>query len=400
MDSDNDLFSASLEAIETSKRVEIFQRFFTDFQRECEITLDNAQKWIKAELPIVTNHIDLAPLKDELKSNKTTTRRKHLLSALIFEQAARNAVHRHQAATSAMMTMQMINHIWQAKLVLYKTQPGSIQPMQTASHTLTQKLEKSKAEQEAELKKETILSSLVKKGELLKTESQVQQQNSSAIQASPKQNTSPKKTNVFTRDQNDLWAEAAKKERLKKLAPATKAKKPKRKTLGMLSKVRTKIPMMRKARNKSKETYLETERTRNSREKNPENSLLDNPNNSAIIVSPGFIKDIDDSLIQLRPDSSNDSNESGVTIRKVLKKRKHATHAPGGNTIIWKLTSSAEGRKEDNKSIPEQCQEAINDYCQQYPGYDIVAIRNMAAKEIGVSAQYIENLNILPERIN
>ena len=62
MDSDNDLFSASLEAIETSKRVENFQRFFTDFQRECEITLDNAQEWIKAELPIVTNHIDLAPL--------------------------------------------------------------------------------------------------------------------------------------------------------------------------------------------------------------------------------------------------------------------------------------------------------------------------------------------------
>lgn len=400
MESDNYSFSASLEAIQTSERVEKFQRFFTDFQRECKVTLDNAQEWIKAELPIVANYIDVAPLKNELKSNKTTTRRKHLLSALIFEQAARNAVHRHQAATAAMMTMQMINHIWQAKLALYKTQPDSIQSTQTAWYIAAQKLGKSKTKQEAELKRKTILSSLIKRGGLLKTESQIQQQNASAIQASPKQNTSPQKTNIFIHDQKDLWTEAAEKERPKKPASAGKAKKSKRKTLSMLSRVRTKIPIVRKTRNKRKETPLETEQTQNSREESPEDGLLNNPNNSEIIVNPGFIKDIDDSLIQPRSSFSNNPNESGITVRWVLKKREHASHEPGDNTIIMKLASGAGGGKQDNKPIPVQCQDAVNDYCQQYPDYDIVAIRNLAAKKIGVSSQYIENLNISPEHIS
>ena len=64
MNSDNDLFRASLESIETGKRAQKFQRFIAEFSRECEVTLDNAQEWIKAELPLVSSHIDLAPIKE------------------------------------------------------------------------------------------------------------------------------------------------------------------------------------------------------------------------------------------------------------------------------------------------------------------------------------------------
>ena len=120
MDSDNDLLSASLESINSSKRVEKFQRFFSKFQRECAISLSNAKEWIKAELPIVSGSIDFVRLKEELKSNKTSARRKHLLSALIFEHAAREATQKHQAATATVMAMHMLNHIWHTKYELYE----------------------------------------------------------------------------------------------------------------------------------------------------------------------------------------------------------------------------------------------------------------------------------------
>ena len=86
----DDLFSASLESIDSSKRVDKYQRFKNDFQRECTATLDNAQEWIKAELPIVTDYIDAAAVKEELKLSKTSVRRKHLLSALQAFQYKKN----------------------------------------------------------------------------------------------------------------------------------------------------------------------------------------------------------------------------------------------------------------------------------------------------------------------
>jgi len=62
----HDLFGASLESIDTSKRVEKFERFKNDSQREYIATLNNAQEWIKAELPIVTDYIDAPAVKEEL----------------------------------------------------------------------------------------------------------------------------------------------------------------------------------------------------------------------------------------------------------------------------------------------------------------------------------------------
>ena len=62
-----------------------------------------------------------------------------------------------------------------------------------------------------------------------------------------------------------------------------------------------------------------------------------------------------------------------------------------------KLASSSGGKRTADMSIPEQCQQAVNYFCELFPGYDLIAIRNMAAEKVGVSPQYIENLNILPE---
>ena len=82
----------------------------------------------------------------------------------------------------------------------------------------------------------------------------------------------------------------------------------------------------------------------------------------------------------------------------MLKQREHERQEPGSNTIIMKLASSTGKRSGAKLSIPEQCQDAINMLTEQFPGYDMVAIRNMAAAKVGVSPQYIENLNILPEK--
>ncbi len=407
MDTGTNLFSASLETIDSSKRTDKFQRFFSEFQRECDVILSNAQEWIKAELPIVESYIELAPLKEELKSNKISTRRKHLLSALIFEQVARDAVRKHQAATAGLMSIHMLNHIWQARLEMNQVQVSSAQANITKQDLPRVK---TKEEQEHDLKREQILSSLIKKGEKLLSESQIQkqQQNNTSIkpipkkQAKPKQQATSKKKNVFTKSQKDLWAEAAEKEKLSRLKSQNDKngtnKKRKQKTGGVLSKVRTKFPLKRKSKNNDDPSQTGIQANTNISPKKPEDSLLDDPNASAIMVSSGIYKDIDDSLIQARPRFSDNVDESGITVRKVLKKREHETHEPGSNTIIMKLASSA-GRGDTAKmSVPEQCQQAVNDISAQFPGYDLVAIRNMAAEKVGVSPQYIENLNILPEK--
>ena len=175
-----------------------------------------------------------------------------------------------------------------------------------------------------------------------------------------------------------------------------KTKKPKKKTNGVLSKVKSRIPLKRK--NKAAAEEL-TDKENMVEGKLPEDSLLDDPNRSAIMVNPGFSDSIDDSLIQERKQFPRDPNESGVTVHKMLKAREHAKQDPGSNTIIMKLASSTGKRPGAKLSIPEQCQDAVNMLTQQFPGYDMVAIRHMAAEKVGVSPQYIENLNILPERL-
>ena len=407
MDSENDLFRASLESIKTGKRADRFKQFIAEFSKECDVSLNNAQEWIKAELPLVTNHIDLAPIQEELKSNRVSSRRRHLLSALVFEQATRYATTQRSAASAALMAMHMLNHIWKAKLELFKTQSSQSTAEQDQHVDDLPPADKSAPEKEFDLRREQILTALIEKGEMQKHISKTTKKKS--LPKAPKkpivrkEETTKKKP--IKRVDRDLWKET-KDSTVKKnrLVMSSNKKKFKKKNKGVFSKVKSRIPMKKGTRPNQEQDQRNVQKT--VPHKKPHDSLLDNPNNSAIMVNPGFAESLEDSIIQARPGFSNDPNESGITVRKVLKKREHETHEPGSNTIIMKLASSA-GKKPEEKnqtglhlSIPERCQRAVNKLSLQYPGYDMVAIRNLAAKKVGVSAQYIENLNILPEQKN
>ena len=391
----HDLFSASLESIDTSKRVDKFQRFKNDFQREWNAALDNAQEWIKAELPIVTDYIDATAIKDELKLTKTTNRRKHLLSALLFEKNLRESIVNNDATTAAIMAMHMFNNMWQAKVELHGSLPTTVASTNTSSSESPSEI----ANQTYNDTSEKILTTLIKKGEQLKNDSRIQNK---VVPKKPKQKTQPsieKASEKNTKKKTDSWADEIDKEKQRKLnALANKNKikvNAKKKVGSVLSKVKTKLPLNR--RKKSIADRFTTKQD-NSTEKYQDDDLYDNPNQSAIMVNSGFLDNIDDSLIQARSEIMQKPNESGVTVHKLLKERDHKRQNPGSNTIIMKLASGSGKKLGTELSIPEQCQQTINILTQQFPGYDLVAIRNMAAEKVGVSPQYIENLNILPEK--
>ncbi len=398
----HDLFSASLESLETSKRVEKFRRFKTDFQRECNATLDNAQEWIKAELPIVTDYIDAPAIKDELKQPKTSKRRKHLLSALLFEKSLRESIENNNAGCAAIMAMHMFNHMWQAKVELYGSLPTAV-----TSSNIT--LASQSAIETYNDTREKILTTLIEKGEKLKKDSQIQPQENPKVQNIEPKNLTPAKPKPITKTpivskpsfspqtNADLWVQESEKAKQQKRFANVPTKKTKKKSNGVFSKVKTKLPLTRRSKAKADQELADQENKIS--ESKPDDSLLDNPNRSAIMVSPGFSDSIDDSLIQERKNFHKDPNESGVIVHKLIKGREHARQEPGSNTIIMKLASSSGKRPDGKLSVPEQCQQAINILTEQFPGYDMVAIRYMAAEKVGVSPQYIENLNIRPEHM-
>ena len=223
----HDLFSASLESIETSKRVEKFKRFKNDFQRECNATLDNAQEWIKAELPIVTDYIDPAAIKDELKLPKTSTRRKYLLSALLFEKCLRESINNNNANTAAIMAMHMFNNMWQAKVELH----GSLPVVTTKTATAVDS-PKNPAIETYNDTREKILTTLIEKGEKLKKDSQIQskiksdrqtqiqnkfqKKNPSAKQVQTVQSTVAKKPGFGIQKKVDLWTQESEKSKQQK----------------------------------------------------------------------------------------------------------------------------------------------------------------------------------------
>ena len=391
MESNNDLFSASLEIIDSSKNVTKFARFYEEFKRECEVTLDNARDWLKAEIPIVVDKIELATLKEELKKNKTSETRKHLLSALIFECATRDAIKAHKADHAALMSMHMLNHMWLAKLELNENIP--VLDSDQAYANLNE------AEKQASLQRERILDTLIKKGEKLQSESQIQANNSKPQNNNPTKtktipNTKASKHPLLAKKEKDLWDETSKQRRKQKNNILDKKAKEKRKSRGVFSKVKDKIPRKKKAQN----ALLNNAVSKSATELRDDDSLYDDPNNSAIAVTNGILREMDDSVLKDSSKTNSGPDSSGITVRKVLKNRDHETHEPGSNTIVMKLASRTKRKPSENLSIPEQCQEAVNLFCQQFPGYDMIAIRNLAAQKVGVSIQYIDNLNILPEK--
>ena len=385
-DHSDDLFSASLESISTSKRVDKFQRFNTDFQRECNATLNNAQEWIKAEIPIVTDYIDPALIKDELKQSKTSDRRKYLLSALLFEKCLKNSIDSNDATKAAVMAMHMVNHMWLAKVELH-----GLQPMDLSAN----KVEHSDIDTHNGAR-DKILTSIIEKAEKLKRDSKIQEKSGPSNFELTK-----KKGKASTAGNNKIVSQTDGKIKEKKRKSASLTRKDqiknktKKKAESVLSKVKTKLPLKKISKRLANK---EPEKQTNTNESVNDEDLYDDPNRSSIMVNTGFSDSIDDSIIQARSEIFKDPNESGVKVHKILKKREHLRQKPGSNTIIMKLASSSGQKSEDKLSIPEQCQIAINQLTDQFPGYDMVAIRNMAAEKVGVSPQYIENLNILPEK--
>ncbi len=385
----DDLFSASLESLSTSKRVDKFRRFKNDFFRECNATLDNAQEWIKAELPIVTDYIDPALIKDELRQSKTSDRRKYLLSALLLEKSLRESIDNNDAKKAAVMAMHMVNNMWLAKVELH-----GLQPMDST----IQKIKRSGIDTHDDTR-EKILTSIIEKSEKLNKEPQIQEKQAPSKQPQKKPAKSAKKPITANKKKVDTWAEEVEQDKKRKLAALAKKNElknlSKKKAASVLSKVKTKLPLIKKGK-KSSNKQIDSQA--DSSENTFSEELLDDPNRSSIMVSPGFIENIDDSIIKAREEVFKDPNASGVKVHKIIKKREHEKQEPGSNTIIMKLASSSSKKPGAKLSIPEQCQEAINMLTEQFPGYDMVAIRNMAAEKVGVSPQYIENLNILPEK--
>ena len=66
------------------------------------------------------------------------------------------------------------------------------------------------------------------------------------------------------------------------------------------------------------------------------------------------------------------------------------------NVVIKSLTKEA--GSEDDKPLALRCHEVANSLADEYPQYTLTAIRVMTAEKLGVTRQYVENLDIKPAR--
>lgn len=66
------------------------------------------------------------------------------------------------------------------------------------------------------------------------------------------------------------------------------------------------------------------------------------------------------------------------------------------NVVIKKLAD--EVGLDENKPLATRCYEVASSLAEEYPEYTLTAIRVMTAEKLGVTRQYIENLDIRPKR--
>ena len=66
------------------------------------------------------------------------------------------------------------------------------------------------------------------------------------------------------------------------------------------------------------------------------------------------------------------------------------------NVVIKKLAD--EVGLDENKPLATRCYEVASSLAEEYPEYTLTAIRVMTAEKLGVTRQYIENLDIRPAR--
>lgn len=66
------------------------------------------------------------------------------------------------------------------------------------------------------------------------------------------------------------------------------------------------------------------------------------------------------------------------------------------NVVIKKL--AAEAGLDDDKVLEAKCYEIASSLAEEYPEYTLTAIRVMTAEKLGVTRQFVENLDIKPAR--
>jgi hypothetical protein len=66
------------------------------------------------------------------------------------------------------------------------------------------------------------------------------------------------------------------------------------------------------------------------------------------------------------------------------------------NVVIKKL--AAEAGLDEDKALETRCYEVASSLAEEYPEYTLTAIRVMTAEKLGVTRQFIENLDIKPAR--
>lgn len=83
-------------------------------------------------------------------------------------------------------------------------------------------------------------------------------------------------------------------------------------------------------------------------------------------------------------------------VAKPASKKSNKAEAKTENVVIKKL--AAEAGLEDDEVIAAKCYEIASSLADEYPEYTLTAIRVMTAEKLGVTRQFVENLDIKPAR--
>ncbi len=89
------------------------------------------------------------------------------------------------------------------------------------------------------------------------------------------------------------------------------------------------------------------------------------------------------------------ANKTAKTANKPAANNKKV-EAKTENVVIKKL--AAEAGLDDDKVLEARCYEVASSLAEEYPEYTLTAIRVMTAEKLGVTRQFVENLDIKPAR--
>ena len=90
------------------------------------------------------------------------------------------------------------------------------------------------------------------------------------------------------------------------------------------------------------------------------------------------------------------TREESAKAKPAAKQNRRKENPVTENVVIKKLT--AETGAEDDKPLAIRCHDVANNLADEYPQYTLTAIRVMTAEKLGVTRQYVENLDIKPAR--